>query len=491
MNAVLFLASLLILHMDMNSIQMKKESVIEHLRMAADVGYNAILWEVEDKVQWETCPECVSPGAFTKTKFREILAEADRLGLEPIPLLQTFAHAEYVLAQEKHRGWREVPENPTCYCVSNPEVREFQKRFIREYLDLFGPKVRHFHLGADEAHVFGTCTLCSRKGKLELFVEHLNVVADVLRERGVKPGIWCDMMLTGDLTAEEIEEQVDRFPKDITAWYWDYYYGNSGENPSFWADRIRYLTKKGFPVIFASASASCGDGPFLPLFRKHYKNVSAGAAMARDRGLMGLCVTSWSVHLSPKYLQYPVWELAAKCFLNPGESVEKDLLEILHRRLGPVDIQTLADLSEWDSRLAHFDSRFGTYAAKWARPEPMGTWKEKIGRVSHENADYVCPSGAEIRSGLAVVSAALGKLRLLPTDARLAPYVEAARMSIAHREAIAAVLDGRPVRKIPTDDTVEFYRLEQEAVSASNCSSIVWNLIGKCCERKGARTGHD
>ena len=95
---------LVILHLDFNSIQMKRDAVVSHLRTAAALGYNAVLWEVEDKIRWETCPECVHAEAFAKDEFRSVLREADALGLAPIPLLQTFGHAEYVLRQEKYRG---------------------------------------------------------------------------------------------------------------------------------------------------------------------------------------------------------------------------------------------------------------------------------------------------------------------------------------------------------------------------------------------------
>ena len=87
-------SSLLVLHLDFNTIQMKKEAVVDCLREAAGMGYNAVLWEIENKVRWETCPECVDPEAFSKEEFKQMLAEADRLGLEPIPLMQTFGHAE-------------------------------------------------------------------------------------------------------------------------------------------------------------------------------------------------------------------------------------------------------------------------------------------------------------------------------------------------------------------------------------------------------------
>lgn len=85
---------LLILHLDFNTIQMKKETVVDCLRNAAAAGYNAVLWEIENKVRWACCPECVHPEAFTKDEFRGILAEADRLGLRPIPLMQTFGGQE-------------------------------------------------------------------------------------------------------------------------------------------------------------------------------------------------------------------------------------------------------------------------------------------------------------------------------------------------------------------------------------------------------------
>ena len=97
---------LLAIHIDFNCEALTRETVSTLLRFAASCGYNAVLWEVEDMVQWETCPECVSKDAFTKAEFREILAEAKSLGLAPIPLLQTFGHAEYILSHAPYSAWR-------------------------------------------------------------------------------------------------------------------------------------------------------------------------------------------------------------------------------------------------------------------------------------------------------------------------------------------------------------------------------------------------
>lgn len=41
---------LLVFHMDFNIIQMRRDLVMEFLHTASKAGYNAILWEIENKV---------------------------------------------------------------------------------------------------------------------------------------------------------------------------------------------------------------------------------------------------------------------------------------------------------------------------------------------------------------------------------------------------------------------------------------------------------
>ena len=113
----------LVFHLDFNTIQMTRPAVEKILEHVASVGYDAILWEIEDKVRWESCPEAVSPDAFSKDEFRGILARAKALGLEPIPLMQTFGHAEYVLGCEAYRNLREDPARKNCFCPVNPSER--------------------------------------------------------------------------------------------------------------------------------------------------------------------------------------------------------------------------------------------------------------------------------------------------------------------------------------------------------------------------------
>ena len=95
-------------HIDMNVAHFTRDYLEKWLRRLAAQGYDAILWEVENNVAWETCPECASPEAFSKDEFAGILALSRELGLEPIPLLQTLAHCEYVLKHERYASLSEI-----------------------------------------------------------------------------------------------------------------------------------------------------------------------------------------------------------------------------------------------------------------------------------------------------------------------------------------------------------------------------------------------
>lgn len=43
-------------HIDMNISQFKGNYLKQELKMLADLGYNTIIWEVENNIKWETCP---------------------------------------------------------------------------------------------------------------------------------------------------------------------------------------------------------------------------------------------------------------------------------------------------------------------------------------------------------------------------------------------------------------------------------------------------
>ena len=315
------------------------------------MGYNAILWEVEDEIKWDTCPECASPDAFTKEEFRSILKYSRELGLEPIPLFQTVGHAEYVLQKEKYIPFREIPDQYYCYCISNPDVREFLKNWINEYLDLFC-EIRYFHLGGDESRQVGSCPKCSsfieQHSKNELYLEHITEVAQPILQKGIRPGIWDDMVLI-------YPDQITKIPKEFVLWDWDYWAGDTipeevivrskhsflskeeltedllkeipdlldqdGNLRAFY--QCDFLQRNGYDVILSSASRSHLDGVFAGKHDLHAPNIIGAAKKTANSNLLGNCVTSWALRMPNYETQLPWIYLAPLTIQNPGLTREE------------------------------------------------------------------------------------------------------------------------------------------------------------------------
>jgi hypothetical protein len=349
-----------IFHMDMNYVCLKPEFLRGWLRRVASLGFNAILWEIEDKVQWETCPQCVWPEAMTKCEFKDLLAYSRSLGLEPIPLLQTIGHAEYVLIHPDYHAFREVSEYHDCYCTSNPDVTTFLRRWIEEYLELFG-EIRYFHLGGDEAYRFGQCPKCSAiaqtAGKVKLYSDHINAVGEPLLKKGIRPGIWNDMVIRHPESINQISRQfiiwdwnywdTDTTPEKVRIWgkgtlakdeidtelagTYPEIFSSTGELQSFYT--VRTEKKHGFDIILCSSSRAEADNVYCPRLM-HAGNIVGAAATVAKEDLLGNCVTSWAVRMNDLITQAPSIALAERALSHPDKSANDLLVEYCREFFG-------------------------------------------------------------------------------------------------------------------------------------------------------------
>jgi len=355
-------------HVDMNMAQYRADYLIKWLRELARCGYNTIVWEVENNVAWETCPECASPDAFTKDAFREVLAECRAAELEPIPLLQTIGHAEYVLKHERYRHLRELPDRIDQYCPRNPDLVPFLEEWIGEYVDLFSP-ASYFHLGADEAWSLGSCPRCRAYAEAtslsQLYIDHVNAVAALLIRRGITPIIWADMVL-------HYHEALDALSRDVMLFDWMYNIyrgsgevwvwgkgmqrkedfdeallakfgpylfpmdGEAGQEPEtfYTAD---FLAAQGFRVVTCPASSSYGDNIFTPRSLLHMANTFDSFHKGLSSHLCGSVLTSWSVHLFPWELQLATIDLPGFVHADPGASIEDFQTWFTRERFGTDD----------------------------------------------------------------------------------------------------------------------------------------------------------
>ena len=418
---------LVVFHVDMNSVALREAYLRKWLQKASAMGYNGVLWEIEDKIAWETCPECVSPDAFSKKTFREILAYARSLGLEPVPLLQTVGHAEYVLQHEKYFSFREDPSKYDCYATCKPGVRRFIKRWIDEYLDLFG-EVRYFHLGGDEAYEFATSPECQAEmrngGKGKLYADYIADIAQPLLKRGIRPCIWGDQIL-------HYPEAVRDLPKGVVIWDWNYSDGDtvpasvtvwdrgkrlsraeltpedirhfpeiidSGGNlrAFYTADALKRL---GYDVVLCSSARSSGDAVFAVRQSLHAENIVGAARKTVEWGLLGTCVTSWAVRIPSYESQQMLLCLAPLTVRNATAPLAGLRRMCVKETFGTPD-QAIMDATEQIGMPFPFvDGR--TTGIQWtgmkdSRPAPPGYIRQLIGKWKSENGGAEWTANSEL-----------------------------------------------------------------------------------------------
>lgn len=151
---------------------------------------------------WKSHPEIAVPYGMSLDDLRADVASARDHFLEPIPLVNSLGHSEWIFANHQHQDLAEDVNSQHAYDASNPDAYKFIFDVFGEALDIFHPRL--FHIGHDEVKVpsqdaaFGKYPARPgniQKGASALFIEDTNRLADWLRGRGVRPLLWGDMLL--------------------------------------------------------------------------------------------------------------------------------------------------------------------------------------------------------------------------------------------------------------------------------------------------------
>ncbi len=223
------------------------DTVKRFFDVAAESGLNTVVMYLEDRVKTATYPYSPDVESYSEEQVRELVAYADALGLELIPVVSPVGHTERFLRHPELKHLAELRGNiPGMFakgtpndthmdtCPSLPETLAFFDKYITEVAALFPSK--YFHIGFDEIHEMGFCELCKGTPVAELFGGAVKHFYDLLKGLGKEVMIWDDML-------EQQPRLAEMLPKDIILCAW--FYQHTGQYPTARFDTSRafdYLT---------------------------------------------------------------------------------------------------------------------------------------------------------------------------------------------------------------------------------------------------------
>lgn len=167
-------------------------------------GFNTVLIDVGDAIQYESHPEISIKGAWSKDKLKKQLDYIRSLGLTPIPKLNfSTGHDTWLKEYSK--------------MVSTSIYYQVCEDLIKEVAEVFGYP-EYFHLGMDEENaqtqnMFAYC--CIRQA--ELWWHDAYFFFNICEKVGARPWVWADFCW------HEPETYLAKMPKTVLQSNWAYH----------------------------------------------------------------------------------------------------------------------------------------------------------------------------------------------------------------------------------------------------------------------------
>jgi len=279
-------------HLDLRIQVMKPKALKAFALKLSKSGVNTLIMEYEATFPFEKHPLIANRYAYTKTEIADFVKYCSTLGIDVIPLQQSFGHVEYILRFPKYAKLRESNKD---YSQVNPMeeklARELFKDLFTEMAELHPSK--YIHIGCDETRLLGFGPKSKAKmdkfGVGKLYGDYVKLICDIVLEMGKTPVLWADIAL-------KHPESLKSLPKGVVFVDWNY-----GWDLNKFGDHKK-LMESGFEVWGAPSLRSSPDNYNLTTWQKHFNNIKDFVPQARDLGYTGMLMTSWSTSGVYSYL---------------------------------------------------------------------------------------------------------------------------------------------------------------------------------------------
>nr|WP_287938137.1 family 20 glycosylhydrolase [Algoriphagus sp.] len=291
-------------HLDVKHHLEKKEYYFELMDRFAAQKINAVIVEIEDKLQYELQPKVGSSDAFSISEWKELSDYAMARHIRISPLVQGLGHASFILKHPEYIPLRDDPESDWAFNPLNEETYKVQFDLYEDALKAF-PYANYLHVGGDEVHTTGRN---SGNSPLELQLIWLNRVSDYAAQKGLTPIFWDDMPLKNaevyrsiydsKLTKAQVDsiwsanepnlnKYIDLFPKNCVYMRWNYDMPESpGNNRA-----IQWFTDNGLKVMGATAGQTRWN--LMPQDQSNTDNIRDFALISIRNKADGLLLTLW------------------------------------------------------------------------------------------------------------------------------------------------------------------------------------------------------
>lgn len=271
-------------HLDLRIQVMKMPVLKAFANTLSKNGINTLIMEWEATYPYKLHPLIANRYSYTREEIASFISYCSSIGIDVVPLQQSFGHVEYIL---RHQRYAELREDQKDYSQVNPLKEELAKKLFTElYKDLISTHSSpYIHIGGDETYLLGHSPESKKKaelvGKGRLYGDYLKMLCDIVISLGKRPVVWADIAL-------KYPEALPILPKETIFVDWNY-----GWDLNRFGDHQK-LTEQGFEIWGAPAIRSGPDNYYLTDWKKHFNNIRDFIPSAEKLGYKGMVMTSWS-----------------------------------------------------------------------------------------------------------------------------------------------------------------------------------------------------
>ncbi|HAL81326.1 MAG TPA: beta-N-acetylhexosaminidase [Mucilaginibacter sp.] len=253
------------------------------LKLSKD-GINTLIMEWEGTYPFEKHPLIPNRYAYTKAEIISFIKYCNDLGIDVIPLQQSFGHVEYILRNDRYKDLREDQQDFSQVCPLQTE--QDKALFTDLYTELASIHTsKYIHIGGDETYLLGHDERCrlmvAKEGKSKLYIDYIKMLCGIVIKLGKIPVLWADIAL-------KYPDAIKLLPKSTVFIDWNY-----GWDMNNFGDHQKLL-ESGYEIWGAPALRSSPDNYCLTQWEKHFKNIRDFVPAAEKLGYKGIIMTSWS-----------------------------------------------------------------------------------------------------------------------------------------------------------------------------------------------------